>query len=329
LQITDTKMAIVGRLFVLPPGRASGISAFYGIKRITMSRKVQAGLPPHMKYEYVKVLSQKQPNPPLLARYLLDIVRDDEAFASAVNSMVRIPVGFHSLYVSRRPRLQLNFYRDDITGNEDPHGHARWARTAWYAPPGSVQKIVRHQALPPGVRKMRGLPIRELQVMPNNVIDTVGGGRPIYGLASLGRVLILECSQTRKMALSGEDFMPWEVHNAKVHRMGDGRVAVSTHYKGREEPASLSTRDGLVGYKHLRPDDADQLLAIRGELRGQIGRGDIADAVRLGPATMIYVPFGRDPTTMDPMPQMASPELAEQLILGGLQTAQELARHRA
>lgn len=278
-----------------------------------------------MRYEYVRQLALPQPDPALLARYLLDVVSNEESFTSAVTSMVRIPVGFNALYISNRPRIQLNFYRDDITGNEDPHGHARYARTGFYAPPNAVQTVVRHKPLSAGTRRLPGLPMQELQITPNNILESGKGGRPTYGLVALGPTLLIKNSETRKATLSSEDFLPWEVHDVRVHGL-KGRVAISTHLKGREEPANFSEREGLIGYKHMSPDYADSLIALRNRLKAQIAAGELANITRLGPATMIYTPFDRDILTMDPTPVITSPALAEELILGGLQTARELAK---
>lgn len=286
-------------------------------------KSVEASLPPHARYPFVQKLCEAKPNPEVLARYLRTIVKDDEAFESACRSMTWLPVGYHTLYVSSQPRLELNFYREDFPGNQDPHSHPAWSRTNWYSYPGSVQKVTYHRQLPRQAGYAKGLPVEDFLLMANTFITVPESMRPLFALQPLSHIRLLKSSVIRHAALGGAYLPPWDVYHVSVEDLR-GRVAITTQHKMKEEPAELSTYEGLMNYKQLSPEDATKASEYRSELIGK-ARTHPLSGQRIGPTGVIYTPPDRNVNDMTPNPEPTPVETAKELILSGLRTAELLA----
>lgn len=282
---------------------------------------------PHMAFPEIWALKDG-PNPQVLERYLSWLTEDGERFASATNSMQWLPVGFNALLVARHwdnqkattaESLQLNFYSADQQGNEGPHGHSRPAVTSWYAHPDARQVFTRHLPLPEGARRINDLPIQERLLAANCIIDHRDGRRPGYHPVILGSRLILEQSVTRIAPLGSQWFGSLEVHHIGFDGPG---VAISVHHKAAEEPEALSDLEGLIYYKGMTSDQAEEIAEVRSGLLIETS----PDGPRLGPVTMLYPPTDFDIQEMEPIPTSTDPTVAEDLILGGLKTVSYLAK---
>lgn len=274
------------------------------------------------------------PKPELLRNYLQWLLDIPENLQSAAESMQWLPVGFNALAVAHRVNpatgvidetLQLNFYHQDYRGNDHPHGHSRTARAIWYSEPNARQHITRHLPLPNGAAKINDLQVVERQVVANSIIDKRDGRRPDYNPIQLGTRLVLEQSVTLAAPLGSQDFGSLEVHNIGFE--GEG-VAISVHYKGPEEPAELSDFEGLTSYKGLAPIQAEELQAARALAAKQLLANGI-DGPRQGPVTMVFPPLGFDLLQMEPIPTRTEQVVAEKLLIGGLATAEALAKFAA
>lgn len=268
-----------------------------------------------------------QPDPELLHDYLRWVVDDADRFGEAVSSMQWFPPGFSSFLVARdvgtdgstRQSIQLNLYHEDYPGNEEPHGHSRNACASWYAMPGTHQIISRYAVLNAGATPIEDTDTQEFAVAGNCIIDLKDGRRPIYTPVELGSRLLVKHSVTQVAPLGSQLFNSTEIHHVGFRGPG---VAVSAHYKGPEESAALSEHDGLIYYKGLSSDEAEQILEVRLRLTSE-AESEGADDSRLGPTTMMYAPIDSG-ISVEASPIATDPETAEMLILGALRTAERL-----
>lgn len=286
---------------------------------------------PHMNFPEIWALKDGV-NPEVLAAYLRWLTEDDARLASAIDFMQWQPVGFNSLLVARQvdeeagttaEALQLNFYQADQKGTEDPHGHSRPSITSWYARPDARQVITRHLPLPEGTARIPDLLIEERLVAANCIIDYRDGRRPGYHPIIVGSRLILKQSLTRVAPLGSQWFSSLEVHHVGFEGLG---VAISIHHKGPEETAELSELNGLMNYKGLTAEQAEEVKEARDRLGVEI-EGSPSEP-RLGPVTMIYPPLDFDAAGMETVPTSTEAGQAEALILGGLSTAKYLVERK-
>jgi hypothetical protein len=290
-------------------------------------------LKPHMDYPEIWDLKDG-PNPELLAKYLSWLTQDGARMESATADMQWLPVGFNTLLVARRwneekqttdETLQLNFYSEDMPGNEGPHGHSKPAVTHWYAHPNARQVITRHLPLPERARQIEGLPIKERLVAANCIVDLRDGRRPIYNPIILGSRFILEQSETRVAPLGSQWFGSIEVHNVSFE---GPEVAISVHHKGAEESPELSSSRGLTDYKGLTPEQSDQVVEVRQKLLTNKPSSKDNLKPRLGPVTMLYPSDEAEVLGMELIMPSPNRSIAEDLILGGLKTAKHLVKNR-
>jgi hypothetical protein len=298
-----------------------------------MSESLSA-FPAHMQYKDAWDLA-KQPDVERLNDFLTWIADDDGRFESAANSMQWLPPGFNMLLLARdvnsdgtvKRSIQLNFYHPKYPGNEQPHGHSKNARTIWYAPPGAQQVISRYAVLDSQAPRIQGLDIKEMQVAGNCIVDLQDGRRPIYEPVALGNRWLVEQSVTQVAPLGSQDFSSVEVHH--IGFRGDG-VSVSVHYKGPEESPDLSGIDGLVHYKHVTREEAEELVRVRNELALRIGEMGVGNVVprprpRMGPITMMYIPPG-SVSEIETLPSSTPISIGEFLVRGAIHTTEKLKR---
>ena len=265
----------------------------------------------------------KGPNPELMAEFMEWLTADDERFQSAITSMQWIPVGINILTVATKTTdgtvtdsLQLNFYNPDIKGNDGAHAHAKDARTIWYAQPGTRQVITREQPLPINAPKLDDVLVEERVAVGNCLVDYGDGQRPGYRPVVLGRRLIMQQSVSSVAPLGWQDFKSTEVHSIGFEGKG---VAISAHYKGAVEAEQLNGPDGLVYYKGLTPDEAAEIEEARNSIGESLTNGS------LGPVTMLFPNPDFNPEDMESEPTCTETRLAEELVLGGLNTVRILA----
>jgi hypothetical protein len=270
-----------------------------------------------------------EPDPQALYAYLCSIVNDDERFAEVAGSLQWFPPGFNSFLVARENNpdgttarsLQLNLYHEDCPGNEEPHGHSRDAVATWYAQPGARQRISRYMVLDKGATSLKGPDVEEYAVAANCIIDLKDGRRPVYAPVDLGARLLVKQSVTSVASLGWQLFNSTEVHH--VGHEGPG-VAISAHYKGPEESPALSDPEGLVQYKRVGMDEVEKIVEARKALTRQTSSAG-SDNTRLGPTTMMYAP-AESGISVEASPTATPPEVAANLILGALKTAEKLVR---
>lgn len=286
--------------------------------------------PAHMQNKDVWDLA-KQPDVGRLNDVLTWLADDDGRFESATNSMQWLPPGFNSLLLARdvnpdgtvQRSIQLNFYHPDHPGNEEPHGHSKNARTIWYAHPRAQQVISRYAVLDSQAPRIQGLDIMEMQVAGNCIVDLQDGRRPIYEPVALGNRWLVEQSVTQVAHLGSQDFSSVEVHH--IGFRGDG-VSVSVHYKGPEESSDLSDIDGLVHYKHVTREEAEELVRVRKGLGLRIGEIGVGDVIpRLGPITMMYIPPG-SVSKIETLPSSTPIPIGESLVRGAIHMTEKLKR---
>ncbi len=284
----------------------------------------EAEVPTYTSYPDLWRLSG-EPESQILHDFLRWIVEDDQRVASAAEAMRWLPVGFFVLPLAQRVNsetgvaeetLQINLYHEDHPGNEHPHSHGRDAHTVWYAEPGTRQHITRVMLLPEG-----GIPPTrpnesERKLVANSIIPHDAGGRPIYTGLTVGQRNTLELSQSHVAPLGSQEFGSLEIHY--VSMTGDG-VALSTHYKGAEEPTEFNSFEGLMRYKGLTSQEA-QLVT---DQRSQLAIG-LSEEQRLGPTSLILPPLDFNVDELHIAPTKPTEEVAQKLLLGGLATTEKL-----
>lgn len=264
-------------------------------------------------------------DPELLLDYFKWLTEDPVRMQSAVDSMQRLAVGFDTLSMGTITNqsgevigsLQANFYRPAVPGNEEPHAHAKNACTVLYAPYGSHQVVERYQILPDRTPWLNDVPVEEQAVVANTLVDYRDGRRPGYRVHEIGSRLVRRVSSTFAAPLTVQSFKSTEVHSIKYR--GDG-VAVSLHFKGRKEPDILNEREGLVYYKGLTADEADEIVAVRQQERVRLLEGTV-----LGPTTLFFTEPDFKPPKIQAEPEATPSTVGERLIEDALATVEKLA----
>ena len=284
---------------------------------------------PHMQYEAAWELGGP-PDSHLPYDYLVWLANSPERIQSAIDTMQWLPPGFNTFPVVRATNpdgttqcsIQLNLYHPDHPGNEEPHGHSRNARTAWYALPGTRQVIHRYGIVGKGASRIDGLDVDEYVVAGNCIIDLKDGRRPRYHVVELGAELLIRQSITYTASLVYQEFASTEVHH--IGFLGDG-VAISAHYKGQEESPVLSGIGGLMSYKRVDRQGAERLISERETLLKELTTIPSLASPRLGPTTMMYM-HPSSVASIESEPTKTSADIAERLIVGALYTAERLRR---
>lgn len=261
-----------------------------------------------------------------LYKYLKWILDNDDRTASAAEQFRFTGVGFHHLTVAQHlsptddvlEKIDLNFFCEEFqTTNESPdggHAHARSMCLWAMYDPADHQSIEQFRLLPPNAPIIPGIAAEEYDLAILNKIVAPDGLGTLYDPVRLGSRRTTS-SLIHLPAGAMQIFPSTDIH--QVYWRGNG-VGATVLRQGAVEHPMLNTIEGMIAYKGLTREDAEQVIFHRERLQ-RLGK-------KVSSSTVLLRPPGYDFSTMEERPLCVPPDRFPDLAYRALLSLSRLMR---
>lgn len=285
--------------------------------------------PSHTQYPAIWELGQSGPGG--VKDYLAWILADPQRTASASRGLRYLRIGMHFLTAAQQfsPRgdvvdkIELNFWSEAFPPQVGAggHAHARAPQLWSFIDPAARQRVTGISLLPPATRRLSGLPVQERLLTVLTKVDTGDGLGTTYYPSVLGRRLTLETIADLPPG-TYQHFSSLFIH--EVDFRGPG-VGVTVQRQGPTEQAGLNTFQGLSTYKGLSPEEAEEVLRQRHEIRSKLR----SPASKLVASTVLVRDLDFNADQMEERATGVPPGRFEELAVGAIHSLERLMRSQS